>query len=393
ESRAGPGGVVGLCSSPLGAGTPREEQAHPLQDLVDVIEGGTDDGATEGSPHLILGATAAAWEPGGDAGEGGGGNSGSEGDGDGVALELRGAIVDIEAERDRLVGEIARLRGQQSSSLAHLVRLQQEQFRVRQRQVLTLADILESFGQTVQAAGPLPSIERTLLSRISIDVLVTLRQLLEYLSATSPTTSVALLGTATGSHGGGSQGMAVGRLDQPVTPGALPLSSRTPASTMAPLAHTAWLPNDVRRSTGSNAGRVGEGGGGSGGSSEPGSLMPPVSAQASSGGRATTFATTATTTMMGAEVGSLLSEPLRSRADLTEEVINAALQALPSLTMAAAAISGDDGFGSPWANNHPRGGSSQAGAGPSLGCTAETIASLRLGPPPARNGEKPRKGG
>ncbi|CAM9345133.1 unnamed protein product, partial [Laminaria digitata] len=133
-------------------------------------------------------------------------------------LELEAAMDGIDAERGRLILEIVRLRGQQNESLIHLQQLQHEQFVVRQRQVSTLSDIVNSFGRTVEAAGALPHGEDSSLGRISGDVVSTLRRMLRLLSATVP---VAAESAARATSGATRAGLP---LSPSLTPGSATLS-------------------------------------------------------------------------------------------------------------------------------------------------------------------------
>lgn len=226
-------------------------------------------------------------------------------------LELEVAMSGIDAERGRLILEIARLRGQQNQSLVQLQRLQHEQFIVRQRQVSTLSDIVNSFGRTVEAAGALPHGEDSSLGRISNDVVSTLRRMLRLLSATVPSAATAAA--------------APGEMSASPTLTSLPLS----ATSTTAAADDTIRSDSVASSTGtySVGGRV--------------ALRP-------AGG------------------------------DLTQEVIDAALQALPRLAAAATAISGARrvqgylaglGGGAPGAPEERR------------RCSKETIAALPDAPP------------
>ncbi|CBJ48365.1 conserved unknown protein [Ectocarpus siliculosus] len=190
--------------------------------------------------------------------------------------ELEAAMNGIDTERGRLILEIARLRGQQNQSLVHLHRLQHEQFVVRQRQVSTLSDIVNSFGRTVAAAGALPHGEDSSLGRISSDVVSTLRRMLRLLSATVPAATAAQ--------------SAPGNSPVLTTTSSVPDGAPPPA------------PNAPRPAA------VREG-------------------QAASG--------SAGTYSVG---GRVALRP--AGVDLTQEVIDAALQALPRLAAAATAISG-----------------------------------------------------
>lgn len=191
-------------------------------------------------------------------------------------LELEAAMDGIDAERGRLMLEIARLRGQQNESLVHLLRLQREQFIVRQRQVSTLADIVNSFGRTVEAAGALPHGEDSSLGRISGDVVSTLRRMLRLLSATIPAASSSTSST---------------------TPDAVSASYLPQPAITAP---DAFAP--------------------------PLSSLPRVDREGLTRGHGPYAG--------GGRVA------LRPAGDLTQEVIDAALQALPRLAAAATAISG-----------------------------------------------------
>lgn len=226
-------------------------------------------------------------------------------------LELEVAMSGIDAERGRLVLEIARLRGQQNQSLVQLQRLQHEQFIVRQRQVSTLSDIVNSFGRTVEAAGALPHGEDSSLGRISNDVVSTLRRMLRLLSATVPSDATA--------------------------PGA-----RSTSPTLAS------LPPSTTETTA-------------------------AAATADDTSRSGSAASSTGTYSVG---GRIALRP--TGGDLTQEVIDAALQALPRLAAAATAISGARrvqgylaglGGGTPDAPDERR------------SCSKETIAALPDAPP------------
>ncbi|CAM9176984.1 unnamed protein product [Choristocarpus tenellus] len=73
-----------------------------------------------------------------------------------ITAGLHSAINSIEAERERLLREIVRLRNQQAESLQQLIALQREQVRVRQRQTHTLSNILEGLVRTVASMESLP---------------------------------------------------------------------------------------------------------------------------------------------------------------------------------------------------------------------------------------------
>lgn len=219
------------------------------------------------------------------------------------------AMENIDAERGRLILEIARLRGQQHQSLAHLRRLQQEQFVVRQRQVSTLSDIVNSFGRTVEAASALPHGDNSPLGRISSDVVSTLRRMLRLLSATVPVAAP-----------GGRSARVLSTTTATRPDGALPSST------------SARHPRSPAR----------EGSSAAGGSSGTDSV----------GGRVALRPT---------------------GADLTQQVIDAALQALPRLAAAATAISG--------ARRIQGYAAGLAGGAPGVGeerrcCSTETIAAL-----------------
>ena len=129
------------------------------------------------------------------------GRSGRDGASSGSALELEVAIDDIDLERSQLMLELARLRGQQYQSLSNLLRLQQEQFLVRQWQVSNLSDIVSSFGRTVEAAGALPYGEDFSSGRVSDDVVSAFRRIVRILRVThpaagSPSTTSGLSATA-----------------------------------------------------------------------------------------------------------------------------------------------------------------------------------------------------
>lgn len=243
------------------------------------------------------------------------------------AQELEAAMDGIDAERGRLTLEIARLRGQQNDSLRHLLRLQQEQFVVRQRQVSTLSDIVNSFGRTVDAAGELSREEDSSLGRISGDVVSTLRRMLRLLSATAPATAA---NTATTSSSGASPTIPANphRLTTPPSATTVSMLSSRPFSD-TPSRHPA-LEASVNELD-----------------STPG------------GGRA--------------------AQP--SSGDLTQEVIDAALQALPRLAAAASAISGArrlQAFLADGADNHGHGvaAAAEGALAPNRRCSLETIAAL-----------------
>lgn len=229
------------------------------------------------------------------------------------------AMENIDAERGRLILEIARLRGQQHQSLAHLHRLQHEQFVVRQRQVSTLSDIVNSFGRTVEAASTLPHGDNSSLGRISSDVVSTLRRMLRLLSATVP---VAAPG---------------GRSSSPTNLAGMPLST----------AATATRPDDALLSSTRARHPAREG------------------SSAADGSRGT-----------DSVGGRVALRP--SGADLTQEVIDAALQALPRLAAAATAISGArrmQGYAAGLAGGSP------GAAEERRCCSSETIAALPDAPP------------
>lgn len=204
------------------------------------------------------------------------------------ALELEVAMDGIDAERGRLMLEIARLRSQQNESLIHLLRLQQEQFLVRQRQVTTLSDIVNSFGRTVEAAGALPHGEDSSLGRISGDVVSTLRRMLRLLSATVPV-AVSAVSSST--------------VDASVVPMPPAGDDRSPS----------LHPSQDDTTTDS--------------SPPPSSPLVGVRPAGVGESRPGPYA-----------VGGRVA--LRPAGDLTQEVINAALQALPRLAAAATALSG-----------------------------------------------------
>lgn len=225
-------------------------------------------------------------------------------------LELEVAMSGIDAERGRLIMEIARLRGQQNQSLVQLQRLQHEQFIVRQRQVSTLSDIVNSFGRTVEAAGALPHGEDSSLGRISNDVVSTLRRMLRLLSATVPA-------------------------DADVAPGE---RSASPTLSSSPLSTTATATT--------------------------------VADDASRSGSA---ASSAGTYSVG---GRVALRP--TGGDLTQEVIDAALQALPRLAAAATAISGARRVQGYLAG---LGGATPGAPEERRRCSKETIAALPDAPP------------
>ncbi|CAM9329860.1 unnamed protein product [Ectocarpus sp. 4 AP-2014] len=229
--------------------------------------------------------------------------------------ELEAAMNGIDTERGRLILEIARLRGQQNQSLVHLHRLQHEQFVVRQRQVSTLSDIVNSFGRTVAAAGALPHGEDSSLGRISSDVVSTLRRMLRLLSATVPAVTTAQ--------------SAPGNSPVLTTTSSVPDGAPPPA------------PNTPRPA----AVREGQAANGSAGTY-------------SAGGRVA---------------------PRPAGVDLTQEVIDAALQALPRLAAAATAISGASRMQGYLADLAGGGASDTAGRGSDYTgrcCSKETIAAL-----------------
>lgn len=259
----------------------------------------------------------------------------SSGRGD-VALpvrELEAAMNGIDTERGRLILEIARLRGQQNQSLVHLHRLQHEQFVVRQRQVSTLSDIVNSFGRTVAAAGALPHGEDSSLGRISGDVVSTLRRMLRLLSATVP--------AATGAQS---------------VPDNSPVLTTTPS---VPDGAPPPAPNAPRPA----ATRQGQAASGSAGTYSVG--------------------------------GRVALRP--AGVDLTQEVIDAALQALPRLAAAATAISGASRMQGYLADLAGDGAGDAAGRGSDDAgrcCSKETIAALPDAPPPVEGavGEVDRGG-
>ena len=229
------------------------------------------------------------------------------GDASNPVLELEAAMDGIDAERERLIVEIARLRGQQNESLIHLQRLQHEQFVVRQRQVSTLSDIVNSFGRTVEAAGALPHGEDSSLGRISGDVVSTLRRMLRLLSATVPVAAESA-------------------------------ARATPVPAM--------LAGPVRRLEAANRAAL---------------LITSASGPYSIGGRVA----------------------LRPAGDLTQEVIDAALQALPRLAAAATAISGArriQGFLAGEEGGED-GGDGAEDRDTGRRCSVETIAALPDAPP------------
>lgn len=238
--------------------------------------------------------------------------------------ELEAAMDGIDTERGRLIMEIARLRGQQNQSLVHLQRLQNEQFVVRQRQVSTLSDIVNSFGRTVAAAGALPHGENSSLGRISSDVVSTLRRMLRLLSATVP---AAIAASPTGA--------TVDNLR-------LPATASTPQGLQAP---------------------------------PPSSPPPPVA-----GAQDISAANDATGTY---SVGDRVA--LRpTGVDLTQEVIDAALQALPRLAAAASAISGARRMQGYLAGLS--GDSEEHSSGAGRCCSKETIAALPDAPSSTEEG-------
>lgn len=260
------------------------------------------------------------------------------------ALELEAAMDGIDAERGRLMLEIARLRSQQNESLTHLVRLQQEQFLVRQRQVTTLSDIINSFGRTVEAAGALPHGEDSSLGRISGDVVSTLRRMLHLLSATVPV-AVATVSSSTADVSVVATPPAGDHPSPPLHPSQDDRTTDPPS----PLSSSALV---GVRSAGA-------------GDNRPGPYAV--------GGRVA----------------------LRPAGDLTQEVINAALQALPRLAAAATALSGArrlQGQGGGGAGGDDIG----AGAGvrdADSRCSPETIAALPDAPPSRKDGSGSGGGG
>ncbi|CAM9307418.1 unnamed protein product [Ectocarpus fasciculatus] len=229
--------------------------------------------------------------------------------------ELEAAMNGIDTERGRLILEIARLRGQQNQSLVHLHRLQHEQFVVRQRQVSTLSDIVNSFGRTVAAAGALPHGEDSSLGRISSDVVSTLRRMLRLLSATVPAATAAQS-----------------------APDNSPLLTTTPS---VPDGAPPPAPNAPR----------------------------PAAAQ-----EGPTASGSAGTYSVG---GRVALRP--AGVDLTQEVIDAALQALPRLAAAATAISGASRMQGYLADLAGGGAGDAAGRGSDVAgrcCSKETIAAL-----------------
>lgn len=260
------------------------------------------------------------------------------------ALELEAAMDGIDAERGRLMLEIARLRSQQNESLTHLVRLQQEQFLVRQRQVTTLSDIINSFGRTVEAAGALPHGEDSSLGRISGDVVSTLRRMLHLLSATVPV-AVAAVSSST--------------VDVSVV--ATPPAGDHPSPPLHPSQDD--------------------------GTSDPPSPLPSsaligVRPAGAGDNRPGPFA-----------VGGRVA--LRPVGDLTQEVINAALQALPRLAAAATALSGArrlQGQGGGGAGGDDM-GAEAGGRDADSRCSPETIAALPDAPPSRKDGSGSGGGG
>ncbi|CAB1098444.1 unnamed protein product [Ectocarpus sp. CCAP 1310/34] len=231
-----------------------------------------------------------------------------------VALPVR-ELNGIDTERGRLILEIARLRGQQNQSLVHLHRLQHEQFVVRQRQVSTLSDIVNSFGRTVAAAAALPHGEDSSLGRISSDVVSTLRRMLRLLSATVPAATAAQLAPG----------------NSPVLTTTSSVSDGTP-----PPAPNTPRPTAVRE------GQV-------------------------ASGSAGTYSVGGRVALRPAGV------------DLTQEVIDAALQALPRLAAAATAISGASRMQGYLADLAGGGTSDTVGRGSDYTgrcCSKETIAAL-----------------
>lgn len=241
-------------------------------------------------------------------------------DGSPREVEITAAMNGIDQERGRLMLEIARLRGQQNESLIQLLRLQQEQFLVRQRQVSTLSDIVDSFGRTVDAAWSLPHGEDSSLGRISGDVVSTLRRVLRVLLAAVPRVDS-------------------GSSAAPATADTLSIagSSRLPAM------------NDPPR-----------------GDSEIPVTFPTL--------------TVGSTLMPGSGIRSSANaiergDIVRPVGDLTQEVIDAALAALPRLAAAASAISGARRLQGLQRNDGGRGevdGVHDTGNR----CSAETIAAL-----------------
>ena len=245
-------------------------------------------------------------------------------------LELEVAMSGIDAERGRLILEIARLRGQQNQSLVQLQRLQHEQFIVRQRQVSTLSDIVNSFGRTVEAAGALPHGEDSSLGRISNDVVSTLRRMLRLLSATVPSDA------GEGESAGAGVVAAAAPGERPAGPSLAGLPQPTTATTATDEAAD--------------------------GMSRSGGAAIPTGTY-SVGGRVALRPT---------------------GGDLTQEVIDAALQALPRLAAAATAISGARRVQGYLAGL----GGAAPGAPPEERrcCSKETIAALPDAPPPRAGG-------
>lgn len=251
-------------------------------------------------------------------------------------LDAAAARGGIDAERARLMLEIAHLRGQQNESLVHLLRLQQEQFLVRQRQVSTLSDIVDSFGRTVDAAWALPHGEDSSLGRISGDVVSTLRRMLRVLLATVPP-----------SDAGGATNEGFG--DSHITTG----SSSSPA-----LRERSSL-------------RLASTSGGSFGSPRS-SVATTVSSPSTTGVRVGSSS--------GGVSGGSRGSALRPAGDLTQEVIDAALEALPRLAAAATAISDARRVQEIGGNDGDRvdagGAGREEGRDAGRRCSAETIAAL-----------------
>lgn len=233
-------------------------------------------------------------------------------------VEIAAAMNGIDQERARLMLEIARLRGQQNESLIQLLRLQQEQFLVRQRQVSTLSDIVESFGRTVDAAWSLPHGEDSSLGRISGDVVSTLRRVLRVLLA------------------------AVPRVNSSISVGDGSLATPTlPAIASTPVPAVGAEPSENSFS----------------------GVTPTVNPDLTLVGNSAS----STANVIGGQHAA------RPAGDLTQEVIDAALAALPRLAAAASAISGarrlqglerDGGQGTDAGNHDVR------------RCSVETIAAL-----------------
>lgn len=209
------------------------------------------------------------------------------------------AINGIDQERERLIREIRRLRSQQNESLIHLLRLQREHFLVRQRQVSTLSDIVDSFGRTVDAAWSLPHGEDSSLGRISGDVVSTLRRMLRVLSATVPHVETP--------------GTDVTPRASRTTVSTSTTSAREPSSNITDESLPATSIGDLYRVPGTAGDRA----------DSSVAVRSRLSGLAHTNGG-----------------GRDRDAVIRPAGDLTQQVIDAALQALPRLAAAASAISG-----------------------------------------------------